>query len=29
MGLSTNETKNLEIAELLVDFKYAVEEGLK
>ena len=29
MGLAINETKNLEIAELLVDFKYAVEEGLK
>jgi hypothetical protein len=29
MELSTNETKNLEIAELLVDFKYAVDEGLK
>lgn len=29
MGLATNETKNLEIAELLVDYKYAVDEGLK
>lgn len=29
MGLTTNETKNSEIAELLIDFKYAVEEGLK
>jgi len=29
MGLTTNEIKNLEIAELLVDFKYGVEEGLK
>lgn len=29
MGLTTNEVKNLEIAELLVNFKYAVEEGLK
>jgi hypothetical protein len=29
MGLTTNEIKNLEIAKLLVDFKYAVEEGLK
>ena len=29
LGLTTNEIKNLEIAELLVDFKYAVEEGLK
>lgn len=29
MGLMTNEIKNLEIAELLLDFKYAVEEGLK
>ena len=29
MGLAINETKNLEIAGLLVDFKYAVEEGLK
>lgn len=29
MGLTTNETKNLKIAALLVEFKYAVEEGLK
>ncbi|NQX82841.1 MAG: hypothetical protein HRT66_12740 [Flavobacteriaceae bacterium] len=29
MELTTNEIKNLKIAELLVDFKYAVEEGLK
>lgn len=29
MGLATNETKNLEIAELLLDFKYAVDKGLK
>ena len=29
MGLTINEIKNLEIAELLMDFKYAVEEGLK
>jgi hypothetical protein len=29
MGLTTNKINNLKIAELLVDFKYAVEEGLK
>ena len=29
MGLSMNEIKNLEIAGLLMDFKYAIEKGLK
>ncbi|MFC4632409.1 hypothetical protein ACFO3O_00705 [Dokdonia ponticola] len=29
MGLTTNEIKNMKIAELLVDFKHAVEEELK
>lgn len=29
MGLLPNKSKNTEIAELLLDFKYAVEEGLK
>lgn len=29
MGLATNETKNLEIAELLLDFYCAVDKGLK
>ena len=29
MGLKTNKAKNLKTAELLLDFKYAVEKGLK
>lgn len=29
MGLITNDAKNLKTAELLIDFKYAVEKGLK
>jgi hypothetical protein len=29
MGLATNEVKNLEIAKLLLDFKYAVDEELR
>lgn len=29
MGITSNESKNLEIAELLMRFKFAVEEDLK
>jgi len=29
MGLENNNEKNLKVSELLLDFKYAVEEGLK
>jgi hypothetical protein len=29
MGLTTNKERNLKIAQRLLDYKYAVEEGLK
>ena len=29
MGLTTNNERNLKIAQRLLDYKYAVEEGLK